>query len=284
MIVVSLLTSCESISQLSYQTGLGYSDKKAPEYLESEGVSKELIKKIVRWQDIGKENFEKYSQSYNVNVRALIAFNTHTPTDILKNLAEDSHADVRQSVARNTSINREIAEMLKSDSDHDTVAMLVGNPAVPEDIILELYKGKRKFYLSCYTFNPNCPELIRNDALKSYEYMSQALPDDAIDNVIKKRNMSRTDFEKYSKNNSVYVRILIAQNTYTPSDILSILAKDKNTFVRQGVALNTSIDGEIIDLLKNDAALIVLKALLKNPSVPEDIVSSIWQRKIPEIK
>ena len=136
------------------------------EYLKGIGVGDETIDKITKRKDMSRDEFEKYYRCDDVNVRYLISANPHVPSDLLSELIRDKKEFARNGAASNTSINKEMIDILKNDPSYSVRASLVKNPSVPEDVILMLYKADKRLMTPC-ALNPNCPEEIKDDILKS---------------------------------------------------------------------------------------------------------------------
>lgn len=137
------------------------------EYLKSTGVQDETIDRITNRKEMSRDEFEKYSRSDDVNVRHLIASNTHIPSDLLGKLVKDKHFFVREGAAYNTSIDKDMIDMLKNDRNLSVLSLFVTNPSVPEDDIIRIYNTNKKYYLSWCAMNPKCPKAIKVDILNS---------------------------------------------------------------------------------------------------------------------
>ncbi len=137
------------------------------EYLKAMGASDEIIDKITKRKDMSRDEFKKYYKCDDVNVRHLIASNTHIPSDLLSELVKDKNGFVRNGAAYNTSITKDMIDVLKNDSTYSVRASLVTNPFVPEDVILMIYETNKKHLMSPCARNPNCPQAIKDDILKS---------------------------------------------------------------------------------------------------------------------
>jgi len=144
------------------------------EYLKSTGVQDETIDRIANRKEMSRDEFEKYSRSDDVNVRHLIASNTHIPSDLLSVLVKDKHFFVREGAAYNTSINKDMIDMLKNDTNLSVLSLLVTNPSVPEDDIIRIYNTNKKYYLSWCAMNAKCPGTIHDDILKSDDEMARS--------------------------------------------------------------------------------------------------------------
>lgn len=106
----------------------------------------------------------------------------------------------------------------------------------------------------------------------------QGVPWGQSSKILDKEKMSREEFDEYSKNPSIYVRMFIAGNPHVPVDIMNKLAEDDNKFVRRSVASNHSITKDLVKKLAKERGYFVPRALVSNPSVPEDVILKIHKR------
>lgn len=140
----------------------------AEKRLHEEDVNEELIRKISRCEDIGRENFLIYSQHKDENVRSMIAFNRYIPSDILLSLAGDHSDLVIQCVIQNPTLSEEIlAELLNNPA---ALKRLASSPQVPQEIIMKVYKQHKEVPLYEFAMNPRCPDVIKADIRKSDDF------------------------------------------------------------------------------------------------------------------
>lgn len=140
----------------------------AQERLSAEHVNQDLIHQLMTWQDVGRDNFEAFSQHPDENVRYMVAANRNTPPDILDRLAHDKSDIVFQGIAWNQNLpEKTLNEQLKNES---RLKYLVSNPKLSSQMLLKIYNEHKDISLTCFAMNPNCPEEIREIIRKSGDY------------------------------------------------------------------------------------------------------------------
>jgi len=174
-LILGLTTSC-AVDMF----GPARPDIRGRRYLESKKVPPQLVTAIVKYEDIGLANFEKYSKCEDSHVRLLIAQNPYTLKKFLNELAMDKLSYVRQGVALNKSIDEEMIKKLEKEGygDSTVIFALVGNPSVPKEKLLAIFKSNKKKYrylLTCFARNPKCPQEIVDYIYKSNDSQAKWL-------------------------------------------------------------------------------------------------------------
>lgn len=140
--------------------------------LREENEDEATIQKLIRIQDIGRDNFLRFSYHGDPHVRFCVGVNPHTPQDILSRLAKDDSDLVMQGVTRNPSLPEEtLKELLTNES---LLKYLVINPKLSEETILKIYR-QHEIPLYYFASNPNCPKEIREKIMKSGDYTSKTI-------------------------------------------------------------------------------------------------------------
>ncbi len=153
--------------------GSGKPVENSEKVLRKEKVPEELISSITERKELTYDEFRKFAEHKNHNVRYLIAVNHYTPKDVLTRLADDRSRFVRRGVSINPAIDRDLVDKLMKDKKiYDG---LVTNPVVPEELLLQIYDGRKKaeFPITFFAQNPNCPERIIQDILASDDVMAK---------------------------------------------------------------------------------------------------------------
>jgi len=144
----------------------------AEQCLSAQHINQDLIQQLIMWQDVGRDNFETFSQHPDENVRYMVAANPYTPPDILDRLAHDKSDIVFQGIASNRNLpEKTLNEQLKNKS---RLQYLVSNRQLSPQMLLKIYYEHRDIPLSCFAMNPNCPEEIREIIRKSGDYAAKA--------------------------------------------------------------------------------------------------------------
>lgn len=139
--------------------GVQFPQADAERYLREQGMSKDGAERITHLNPLTQDEYTKYSNSNNSDIRYTIALNPHTPEAVLMQLSKDRNMTVRQGLAANKKLPANLATELSKDTKR-VLQTLVGNPSVPEETLLDIFDNKN---IAPYWFarNPNCPERIR---------------------------------------------------------------------------------------------------------------------------
>jgi len=76
--------------------GVHFPQADAERYLREQGMSKEEAERITNLKPLTQEEYTKYSNSSNSDIRYTIALNPHTPEEVLMQLSKDRNMTVRQ--------------------------------------------------------------------------------------------------------------------------------------------------------------------------------------------
>jgi len=171
-----LLSTCRSVVFLILLCNMGCGGPPRPMYyaqerLSAEHVNQDVIQQLMTWQDVGRDNFETFSQHPDENVRYLVAANRNTPPDILDRLAHDKSDIVFQGIAWNRNLpEKTLNEQLKNES---RLYYLVINPKLSSQMLLTIYNEHKDIPLVRFAMNPNCPEEIKEIIRKSGSYAAR---------------------------------------------------------------------------------------------------------------
>ncbi|MBN1391478.1 MAG: DUF2330 domain-containing protein [Sedimentisphaerales bacterium] len=80
---------------------------------------------------------------------------------------------------------------------------------------------------------------------------------------------------KYAKDKDEEVRQAVAENEFTPTDILTMLAMDNSEAIRRGVAQNISTPPKVLNKLCSDSSSNVQEAVASNISVTTEILKKL---------
>ncbi len=139
--------------------GVHFPQADAEKDLREQGMSKEEAERITHLTPLTQEEYTKYSNSRNSDIRYTIALNPHAPEEVLMQLSKDRNMTVRQGLAANKNLPANLAIELGKDTK-PVLQTLVGNPSVPEEILLDIFDNK-KIAPYWFALNPDCPERIR---------------------------------------------------------------------------------------------------------------------------
>ncbi len=144
-------------------------------------------------------------------IRAAVAENPNTPSDILEHLAKDKSNNVLKSLAKNPSISKDMMEDLSNYSGLHSD--MLENPAITPEIMRKISANKNR------------------DCDFNKKYMSN--PCLSIDEIL------------YNINNpDECVRMGLAANPKTPSQAINTLSEDKNPLVRNAAYKHKNLPQE----------------------------------------
>ena len=175
------------------------------ELFSKQKVAKQLIKKrkfrnkIMEASSTTVETFMWLASKYPKHV----AQHPNTPKEVLQKLAEHENDDVRYCVACNTKCPNDILEILAKDKNWDIVEKVVAHENF-KDVSIETLK-----FLIIHPVS-----LIRS-------------------RVARKKNFAEFILTQFANDLDSHVRKRVAQNPYTPKDVVKKLAEDKDDDVKK---------------------------------------------------
>ena len=167
-----------------------------------------------------------------------VAGNPNTPSDALRNLAKDKDEIILNSVANNPNTPPDVLKILATN-ENDHICMLVAkNPNTPPDVLKILLTHKDANIRKEIASSKNQKLFSEIEEDKEGLNVLNALIKDRSE-VVRATLASNHLFSDpkiltlFSTDESEYVRIGVAKNPNTPSDVLQVLARDENGYVRQ---------------------------------------------------
>jgi hypothetical protein len=235
----------------------------------------------------------------STSVRAAVAFNRHTPPEVLAELAKDSRDEVRFQLAYNPNCSEETLNILAKDQSRMVREQLLFNPKLPIAAILTLIKDSdaeivsrtEKFIASWYSNEEGLDQLANLEepniwksvaankhtsarTLKRLYDLSQNKPAFLNDLRLALASNEKTQEEllfKLAGDPWVPVRVAVAENQATPLTTLALLVVDNSEYVRIKVAKRKLTHELYLKLAKDSRADIKAK-LAGNINIPKDII------------
>ena len=245
---------------------------------------------------INPEYLRKISHDKEGMVRCQVAGNTATPADVLALLADDPYDNctdgrndtklVRAAVAGNPSTPIDLLRKLSRDPS--CLASIARNSNTPVNILEELAEDNDSYAMYGMTYNPCTPSHILERIVRLHPNGILVL-----ERVARHPNTSAATLSILSAQNtdsrSYMVRMAVASNLNTPSDILVNLSSDPYKFnwrkdstplyacflVRMAVASNPSTPSNILELFYIEKDIFICQALAKNPALSPDLLRSL---------
>ncbi len=244
-----LLAIRQTVSQFSYVK---------EKIMLNDNTSVETRRKLAEASDKPSEVLEELSKDSDHYLRALVASNLNTSTEVLLQLGIEFPDEVtnnpifsllmlenpdskfiRLALARSSTTSIEILEKLAGDSDSDVRLYVAANTNTPPECLLFLVEDKENSSVSKQAVN-NASLLLNS-------------------------------LEKLAKNSDFSIRAAVAKNANTPVDILIKLAADDDRFVRAVIADNSNTPVSILIKLAGDSVNLVRKSVAINVNTPVNI-------------
>lgn len=147
-ISIALIVSCNTPPL--YQTH-------ARNFLESKGIERGLIDRIVDIRTLQEEEALLISRFNNIAVLHLLAANPTIPQQLLEKLAATSNEEIRWGAALNPHTPLEMLLKWRTVKQYSTInEYLARNPNLPASVLREMYDNKEAG-LAGIGLNPNCP-------------------------------------------------------------------------------------------------------------------------------
>lgn len=187
---------------------------------------------------------------------------TTTDPEVLEILAYDPSWDVRRHVAWNKHTPADIIAMLARDSVAKVTYAAQQNPNCPTDILDDVVRHV-ELGNYCYAFdNGNIsPEVIT----EFYDFVQNTICDPEFED-----NWSNGEYDEWW----CEMRCALALNPHTPMDILGELAEDYDAGVRECVARNPNTPVEWLYSYAEDEDEEVIYAAVCNPNADESVLST----------
>ena len=157
---------------LSGCAGPAYPEKDGRQYLKQRGYSSEQIDAIVNGWKLDPSLVRELMKSKSADVRFLVARNPNLTKEQINFCMKDKDDFARSGVARNTSLSPDQIEILTFDPSHTVYCKLAANESLSESTLLRIYK-ERKPGLLWFAQNPNCPDTIRKEILRSGDSLTK---------------------------------------------------------------------------------------------------------------
>jgi len=190
VILLLLLTACDDAALYNMH---------ARDFLVEQGVSDEVIERLIMQAALEPEVIEILSEYENSSVLHLVAANPGASLQVLEKLARHEDIEVRLGVAENPNTPLELLLGLRTPGRYTALnTALARNPALPPEILQDMYR-QRESLLSSFAMNPHTPP----DVLRAIAHDGEDLD-----------------------------RVWLAGNPNLPEDVAQQLAQDASKVVR----------------------------------------------------
>jgi hypothetical protein len=204
-------------------------------------ITKEELIDLRETEDINL--ISKASQHSSAEVRKAVAGNPNTPVNILMKLLQDQDPDIVYWTifrhAKNPIIVDKAIKLINNDvfgPERDSLIIKILSYNLPFVLFKKLISNGNKFTSSAKTF---IEILLKNNYFKTIsdedlQYLMAHIPE-IIKTVVGTMDNSNNLLEKLSKSSNPIIRIHVALNGKTPTQILNDLANDPDSRVSNTV-------------------------------------------------
>jgi len=244
----------------------------------------ELYQRAKNLEPLRPELLDKLAQG-NDWAKRLAARHPFTPTETLRNLARDEDWRVRQAVATNLRLAVDVLSHLTSDTDADVRRAVVAHPQATEEILERLSVDDQQDIRLQVALHPRAPLLALSILLADHdEQVRQAAqihprtPGSLIEQYRRAEAVDQSlegIFLQQLARQTLWSRVLAAQNPATPLEALGELASDSEWSVRQAVARNPALTAEMLVSLAQDLDRDVRQAVAEHHQTPQPLLSEL---------
>lgn len=175
--------------------------------------------------------FEQYESNRIHNIVSA----QNTPLEILKKYKSHESSMVRSEIARHPNVDLETLDFLTQDDDYEVLYAITLNLKTTSELLNKLLETK-EFNLD----KEIDTRLIRGIAYHSnstpdiLEDISNRFDDEDVNRAIcASPNISLSLLEKYSRNNSAWVRFTVVKHPKCSDEILKVMAEDSHSTISE---------------------------------------------------
>lgn len=244
----------------------------------------ELYRRAKNLEPLRPELLDKLAQG-NDWAKRLAARHPFTPTETLRTLARDEDWRVRQAVATHPELAADVLSLLSSDTDADVRRAVVVHPQATEEILERLSVDEQQDIRLQVAQYPGAPLLALAILLADYDeqvrHAAQAHPQTPVSLIEQYRRAEAVDpglageFLRQLAGQTLWSRVLAAQNPTTPLEALRELTRDSEWSVRQAVAKNPALTAEMLVSLAQDSDRDVRQAVAEHRHTPQAILAEL---------
>ncbi len=134
----------------------------AKEFLVKHGYGTNIIEAVLEYKNINSNSIVSLMNCSDVNVRHMVARNSHLTSDERSVFINDKHDYVKTGVAMNPCLSQDEIFLLMNKTVPSVLYGLAMNPFIPHDILMKLH-NEYNVPLSAFATNPNCPPRLINE-------------------------------------------------------------------------------------------------------------------------
>jgi hypothetical protein len=155
-----------------FQPGGAHPEEDGKAFLKKHGYAQSVIGAVVNQGVLSRQQIIEFSKSQSPDVRFLVASNPNLQPQDIELFLNDRNDYARSGTAYNPNLSPEQIARLFDDPSHTVYCSLARNPAVPTETLLRLHK-QRNPGLVWFAMNPKCPEVLKNEILKSGDNLAK---------------------------------------------------------------------------------------------------------------
>jgi hypothetical protein len=244
----------------------------------------ELYQRIKKGEPLRPDLLDKLAQG-NDWARHLAARHPFTPAETLRTLACDEDWRVRQAAATNPGLAADVLLQLSSDPHGDVRRAVVRHPQTTEELLERLCVDDQQDIRWQVALDPRAPlpalRILLTDSDEMVRLAAQTHPETPADLIEQYRRAEAIDpglegeFLRQLAGQTIWSRVLAAQNPATPLEALHELVRDLEWSVRQAVAMNPALTAELLVSLAQDPEREVRQAVAEHRHTPQALLSEL---------
>lgn len=217
---------------------------------DNQNVHEHVKRGVAANRNTAPDTLNVLAQDPSLRVQTLVAYNEHTPSETLKQLAETTLTLEREGRV----VTRPQHGMFSASRE-----LLYGvtyNPNTPGSVLGELAEHEEPYVRTSVAVHPRTPvTALRELASDREPGVRRATAQCVCDAGI---------LEELSKDELAPVREAVATNAHTGAGVLRRLAEDTVGYVREAIAANENTPGDVLEMLAGDMNVAVRRAVFTN--------------------
>lgn len=218
-----------------------------------------------------------------------IAFNPHTPVDVLHNFVKSEDVGILENIAKRANATPEILREIAANPHAETFVVqkaLVENPQIPEDILQKLAKSQEsKILWAISNLKQATPTILRQIA-NNPVISNNVIQDEYLKNIPIKlaanQNTPEDVLQKLAEYTNYSVLLLVTKNVNSSEAVMELVAENPLTWQENGIQISLAsspkISLKLIEKLANSDDGNVLLALSQNSVLPPPLKNIVIQR------
>jgi hypothetical protein len=216
------------------------------------------------------------AEDSEATVRSRIAHHHQTEQADLRRLANDENAEVRAAVALHRRLDDDLYWQLANDSETLVRAALARNVCTPQDVLALLAHDTETAVRANAAHNPRLPA-------ECFFALSEDPAEDVLKSLAGNAQLPQGLFWQLTYHSLPAVREQVARNPRAPLQVLEKLLEGKESLVLEGIARNPQATPGILERLAGEDNKVIQRAVLAHKHTPEKTLIRLATRLLQEI-